>query len=321
MKNKKNNSVKISSGLLAGILAPSVVHACACGCGVFDVGTSSMFPTSGDNGMAFLQYDYQDQNRNWSGTSTAPAANNGDKEIETHFLTLGAQYMFNDSWGAQVEVPYDFRYFRGTDSSSVVTSRNWEQLGDIRVEGIYTGFFADQSAGVTFGLKLPTGNFNFDPALVDRDTQIGTGSTDILLGGFFRHNMTKDQNWDWFAQGLLDAPTLIQDQYRPGVEFDSAAGIDYKGFSFGRVRISPVVQAIFSCRTSDSGANASGGANDDPAGGVSSGYQRLMLSPGIEIHIHPVKIYADVEIPVLQNFTGNQLAAPVLFKVSMSYMF
>ena len=43
-----------------------------------------------------------------------------------------------------------------------------------------------------------------------------------------------------------------------------------------------------------------------------------MLSPGIEFHIHPVKIYADVEFPSYQNFTGNQLAAPVLFKVSLS---
>lgn len=262
--------------------------------------------------MAYLQYDYQDQNRNWSGTSTAPAANNGDKEIETHFATLGLQYMFNSSWGAQIELPYDFRYFKGTDSSSVVTSRNWNQLGDIRVEGIYSGFFADLSAGVTFGLKLPTGNFNFDPSLVDRDTQIGTGSTDILLGGFFRHNMTKDQNWDWFAQLQTDLPALAQGGYRPGFEADAAAGIDYKGFSIGRVRISPIGQMIFSERTNDSGP----AANPD-----NSGYQRILLSPGVEFHIHPIKIYADAEFPVFQHFTGDQLAAPVLFKVSMSYMF
>src|SRR5476651_1381583 len=315
MKNKFNSAaVKVGCGLLAGMLAPSVVHACACGCGVFDVGTSSMFPTLGDNGMVFLQYDYQDQNRNWNGTSTAPAANNDDKEIATHFTTLGFQYMFNSSWGAQVEVPFDVRHFKtdnGTGTGGTI-SRNWQQLGDIRLEGIYTGFFADQSAGVTFGVKLPTGNFNFDPDVVDRDTQIGTGSTDILLGGFYRGNITQDEKWDWFAQGLLDVPALIQDQYRPGVELDTAAGIDYKGFSLGRVRISPVAQVIFSYRSSDSGANA------DPD---NSGYERVMLSPGIEFHIHPVKIYADVEIPVYQNFTGNQLAAPVLCKVSMSYMF
>jgi hypothetical protein len=322
MKNKKNNSaVKISGSLLVGILAPSIVHACACGCGVFDVATSSMFPTLGDNGMAFLQYDYQDQNRNWSGTSTAPAANNSDKELTTDFTTLGLQYMFNPSWGAQIEVPYDYRTFKTDIGGGDIVTRNWSQLGDIRLEGIYTGFFADQSAGVTFGVKLPTGDFNFDPDVVDRDSQLGTGSTDILLGGYYRGNITKDEKWDWFAQGLLDVPVLIQDQYRPGVELDTAAGIDYKGFSLGRVRISPVAQVIFSYRSADSGANAAGGANDDPADGVSSGYERIMLSPGIEFHIHPVKIYADVEVPVFQNFTGNQLAAPVLFKVSASYMF
>lgn len=302
---------RVGSGLLVGMLAPSIVHACACGCGVFDVATSSMFP-EGAGGTAFLQFDYQDQNHNWNGTSQAPNANNDDKEIKTYFTTLGFQYMFNSSWGVEAEVPYDFRTFKTDVGGGDIVTKNWNQLGDIRVQGIYTGFFADQSAGVTFGLKLPTGSYTFDSDVVDRDTQIGTGSTDILLGGFYRGNLDSNQKWDWFAQGLLDVPTLIQDQYRPGVELDTAAGIDYKGFSIGRVRISPVAQAIFSYRSSDSGDAA------DPS---DSGYERLMLSPGIEFHIHPVKIYADVEIPVFQNFTGNQVAAPVLFKVSMSYMF
>src|SRR5271154_94625 len=82
--------------LLGVVLAPSVGWACACGCGVFDVGTSSMFP-EGQGGMVFLEYDYQDQNQNWHGTSSAPAANNDDKEIRTHFVTLGLQYMFDRS--------------------------------------------------------------------------------------------------------------------------------------------------------------------------------------------------------------------------------
>jgi len=105
---------------------------------------------------------------------------------------------------------------------------------------------------------------------------------------------------------------LIQAQYRPGVELDTAAGIDYKGWSLGRMKISPVAQVIFSERTSDSGA----AANSE-----NSGYQRILLSPGIEFHIHPVKVYADVELPVFQNVTGNQVVAPVLIKLNLSYMF
>jgi len=298
--------LKIGGGLLAATLAPSLGWACACGCGVFDVGTSSMFP-DGAGGTAFLQYDYQDQNRNWSGASQAPAANNDDKEIRTDFVTAGLQYMFNSSWGVQAEVPFAYRYFKTADGSTT-----WGSLGDIRVEGIYTGLMADLSAGVTFGVKLPTGNDNFNPGLVDRDTQIGSGSTDILLGGFYRHNLDRNQKWDWFAQLQLDVPVLIQAQYRPGVELDTAAGIDYKGWSVGRVKISPVGQVIFSERTSDSGA----AANSE-----NSGYQHILLSPGVEFHIHPVKFYADVELPVFQNVTGNQVVAPVLFKASVSFMF
>ena len=307
--------LKIGGGLLAATLAPSVGWACACGCGVFDVGTSSMFP-SGGGGMAYLQYDFQDQDRNWSGTSQAPSENNPDKQIETDFFTAGFQYMFNSSWGVQLEMPYDYRTFKTTSAApgNPITTINWGALGDIRLEGIYTGFFADLSAGVTFGLKLPTGDWTYNNAFgdVDRDTEIGTGSTDILLGGFYRGNLDPNQKWDWFTQLQLDVPVLIQAQYRPGVELDTAAGIDYKGFSLGRVKISPVGQVIFSERTSDSGA----AADSD-----NSGYQRILLSPGVEFHVHPVKVYADAEFPVYQNFTGNQVAAPVLFKVSVSFMF
>ena len=219
-----NSTVKMGGSLLAGILMPGVVHACACGCGVFDVATSSMLP-NGTGGMAWLQYDYMDQNQDWHNFQPASPDLNGDKEIETHFLTVGLQYMFSQSWGAQVEIPYDFRYFKGTDNAGEdVTTHSWSQLGDIRLEGIYSGFFADQSLGVTYGVKLPTGAHNVDTSdnlnnplgLVDRDTQIGTGSTDILLGGFYRTNFTRDQKWDWFSQALLDVPTLTQGCYLLG---------------------------------------------------------------------------------------------------------
>jgi hypothetical protein len=309
---KKFNSAVIKSGCswLVGMFAPSMVHACACGCGVFDVGTSSMFPQGG-GGTAYFGYAYQDQNRNWNGSSQASAANNDDKEIRTDFFNVGVQYMFNSSWGAQLQVPFAYRYFKVEDAGKA-ESTTWGSLGDVRVEGIYTGFAADLSTGISFGLKLPTGNDNYNPSVVDRDTQIGSGSTDILLGGFHRGNLTADDKWDWFVQTELDVPVLIQAGFRPGVELNTAAGIDYKGFTLGRVRISPVAQAIFSYRSNDSG---------DAAASEDSGYERLLLSPGIEFHIHPVKIYADVELPVFQNVNGNQLVAPVMVKVNVSYMF
>ena len=303
--------VKIGGGWLAGMLAPGLAFGCACGCGVFDVGTSSMLP-SGEGGMAYFSYAYQDQNRNWSGASQSSAANNADKELWTDFFAAGGQYMFNRSWGVEAQIPFAVRYFKKLDDAGNPVSTTWGSLGDIRLEGRYTGFSPDLSSGVSFGVKLPTGNDHYNPAVVDRDSQIGTGSTDLLLGGFHRGNLTGDGKWDWFAQTELDVPTLIQAQYRPGVESDSALGIDYQGYSLGRVKISPVAQAIFSFRSHDSG---------DAANYNNSGYERLLLSPGLEFHIHPVKFYVDAELPVFQNVNGNQLVAPVLIKASLSYMF
>ena len=102
-----------------------------------------MFPNA-QGGMAYLQYDYQDQNRNWNGSVEAPAANNGDKQIETDFIMAGFQYMFNSSWGFQVEMPYDYRKFKTVTSNpnvpaNTVTTIDWGAQGDLRLEGIYTG--------------------------------------------------------------------------------------------------------------------------------------------------------------------------------------
>ena len=300
---------KVGVGLVAGVLAPGVALACACGCGVFDVGTSSMFPSDA-GGMVFLDYDYQNQNHNWSGNSSAPNANNDDKKIETHFVTLGVQYMFNRSWGAQVELPFANRTF---DSAGNAASLNWTGLGDIRLKGVYTGFADDLSSGVNFGVKLPTGSFSHTMSLgdIDRDTQIGSGSTDILLGGFHRSRFG-ESHWNWFVQAAFELPVLTQGDYRPGFEANAAAGIYCDGFSLAGVNISPVAQLIGSWRDRNHGAAAAS---------ADSGYERVLLAPGIEFHLHPIKIYADVELPVLQNVNGNQLVAPVLFKLSVSYMF
>lgn len=315
MKILTNKNLTVVT-VLGSLMAPTMGWACACGCGVFDVGGGAMFLNE-PGGMAYVNYDYQDQNRNWSGTSQVSPDLNPDKEIKTDYINLGFEYLFNRSWGVSAELPYDYRSFKTTSAApgSPITEINWAALGDLRVHAFYTGFSPDLSSGIDLGLKLPTGDFTHENYWgdIDRDSQIGTGSTDLLVGGYYRGNLTRNAKWDWFAQTELDVPLLTQDDYRPGVEVDTAAGIDYKGFSWGRMRVSPVGQVIFSDRLSDSGANA--------ANPVASGYQRLMLSPGVEFHLHPVKIYVDVELPVWQDFTGNQLAASILYKVNISFHF
>ena len=290
--------------------ASDALYACACGCGVFDVGTSAMLP-QGAGGTIWLEYDYQNQHKNRRGSSGAPESENNDKAIRTDYITFGLQYMFNRAWGLQVQVPVDHRYFKSIDDGGNLASTTWTALGDIRVKGLYTGFFDDQSLGIDCGVKLPTGDYRHDGA--DRDTQIGTGSTDILIGGYYRTHLTADQKWDAYFQVEADIPVLISDAYRPGIEVDGSAGISYTGFWFHGVNIIPIGQVIVSGRTSDSGANS--------ANPVASGYERVLLSPGLELHVHPFMIYADVEFPVYQHVTGDQITAPMLFKFIVSYNF
>ena len=103
---------------LAGAV-PATSFACACGCGVFDVGTASMSPTQ-KGAMTFVEYDYLDQDQNWSGTSRAASANNTDKRIRTDFMTVGAGYQFSRSWGLSIEVPDWKRSFETADDAGSI---------------------------------------------------------------------------------------------------------------------------------------------------------------------------------------------------------
>lgn len=293
-----------SRAIAVSILIPGLSWACGCGCSLFDVKTSSMLPT-GEGGTAYMECNYVNQSRNWSGSSQAPAEDNGDKQIRTEFYTLGAQYMFNPKWGLITEVPYENRYFK-TDTGSV----RHDGIGDIRIKGIYSGFSSFMASGLTFGLKLPTGDFK--KSGFDRDTQIGTGSTDLLLGGFLRGTLPVGDNWNWFMTGQLDQPFLIQDNYRPGAELNGVAGMYYNGWTVGSVKTAPVVQAVASHHWHDRGSEAH---TED------SGYDRFLLSPGVEFDMENVSLYADVAMPVYEHYNGNQLTARELFTVRLSYSF
>ena len=294
--------------IMVNVVMPVSVWACACGCGVFEVGTSSMFPTH-PGGMIWTEYDYQDQNRNWAGSSPSSADNNGDQKILTNFFQIGAQYMINRQWGIMGELPYWNRFFKTVDDSGNVDGFTHGAVGDIRLRGIYSGFSDDMSTGLTFGLKLPTGDYtypNFDP-----DTEIGTGSTDVLRGTYHFGEIPRS-NWDWFANANGDLPVLHYSGYVPGSEIDAAAGVYYDAWKIGTVKVAPLAQVVGSHRWSDSGTLSNA---------PNSGYSRVLLAPGLEFDTARIRVYADVGFPVYQYTTGNQLVASELFKLNVGYHF
>jgi hypothetical protein len=281
--------------------------ACACGCGVFEVGAGSMLPT-GDAASFFVRYDFLDQNRNWSGTSRAPAADNDDKRIITDFIALGAQFRIDDNWTAMVEVPVWNRLFKTGTDGGTQTFRH-AALGDIRLMTSYTGLSdATTSTGFIAGVKLATGDTgypHFDP-----DVSIGSGSTDALLGIYHSGPLSDDGLFVWFGNVLWDKPLATRAVYKPGSEVDGALGVFYGGFTAGNLQITPMLQAVIASRARDSGAEA------DPP---NTGYTRLLLSPGVEFTWKKWSVYADVQFPIYQYVIGNQLVAPQQFNLVLSY--
>jgi hypothetical protein len=261
--------------------------------------------------MVFAEYDFMNQNRNWSGDSSAPAADNDDKRIRTSFYTLGYQHVWSDGWGVEVEVPYWYRYFKTTDDNTGdIVAFNHANFGDVRIVGSYSGLFPDQNTGITFGVKLPSGDYNYPN--FDRDTSISSGSTDMLLGAYHVGALDADGNWSWFGNAQVDLPLATNDGYRPGAELDAVAGVSYNNWSVGNVKVAPVLQAIVSYRQRDSGPQS-----DRP----DSGYNRLLIAPGFEVDVNQFTVFANVGVPVYQHTNGEQLTAPVLFKLNVSYSF
>ena len=307
---KKSAAAMAVVAALALISSPQKSFACACGCGVFDVGTNTLYP-GGAGGTVSFEYDFMSQNRNWSGSSSALSGNNDDKRIRSDFYTAGLQYMFNRSWGMSVKVPYASRSFDTDIGGGDVEAYNHRSFVDVRVSGIYTGFSADMSTGLEVGVKLPTGNYTQDG--FDRDTSIGSGSTDALLGLYHRARFGKNNPYNWFLHGTLDLPVMTQGGYRPGAEVSASAGVAHDAVAAGGgFKVAPVLQVVNTYRNSDSGVNSAPG---------DSGYERVLLSPGVEFSYHQTKLFADVSVPVYQHVTGNQLVAPVLFQMVVSYDF
>jgi len=337
--------------VLAGAaVLPHSALACACGCGVFDIGANSAFPNSSDSGWsAWFRYNYMDQDKNWEGNSSAPASDNPDKRIKTSFYTFGGQYMFNRDWGVMAELPVFERSFTSTGDGTAfpagqVFTSDMTDLGDMMIQGIYTGFSADMSTGITFGLKLPTGNYTgpyeapgqTGPGTTgglayDRDSLPGTGSTDLLIGGYHAGGLNSSGDLAYFVQAKYDVPvmerTSATGSYRPGNEVDAGAGLAYAINAAGPFQtVTPVLQLIGSVRDPDSGTGA------NPGNPNNSGYRRLMIAPGIGTRAGKTRYFLDVSIPLYQHTNvdpngmndGNgkgQLVPSAVYRLQVAYDF
>ena len=298
------SAIALISMVIAACLSPAIAFACACGCNVFTVGARWTMPTTSGWGT-FIQYNYMNQSSNWGNWQRASSDLNDDQDIRTSFYTAGIRYMADRDWGFMAEAPLWNRYFRTLGDDGNAASVTHTSFGDVRITGMYTGISEDMSTGIQFGLKLPTGSFH--ESLLDRDTQIGSGTTDLLLGGY---QMGQENGWGWYTQVMWQHAFNAREGYRPGDSFDVSGGVHYDGL-LASFSIVPGLQLAGSFRGIDSGDNA------DPE---NTGFERVYLVPGLQVvATRRLSFYADLRIPVMTHVRGVQLVAPALVNVTMEY--
>ncbi len=243
-------------------------------------------------------------------------------EVETRNRNLVATlgWGFAPGWDATFAVPYvDREHFHIHNHRGEQVPEHWKfrDLGDARVmlrrslaasldnpESIHT-------AGVTFGVKLPTGKFdvaNEDGEAAERTLQPGTGTTDLVAGAYW-YGGAPLRSLSWFAQAAAQAALDERDGYKPGPQLHLDAGVRYEASR----ALSLALQVNYLAKGRDSGVNAE---PDD------SGQRQVFVSPGLAWNFaRGAQAYAFVQLPVYRAVNGVQLVADRSYAAGVSFAF
>ncbi|MEI9928993.1 MAG: hypothetical protein WDM89_00125 [Rhizomicrobium sp.] len=108
------------------------------------------------------------------------------------------------------------------------------------------------STGIIAGLKLPTGDSTYPN--FDSDVEIGSGSTDLLLGAYHTGPVSSTAHGTTTRRSCGSMKSRPSNQYTPGSELNGAVGVSWQGWTIGTAQISPLFQLIASYRGRDGGA-------------------------------------------------------------------
>jgi hypothetical protein len=315
---RKSTLLFLSAAAVAA--APSVAFGCSvCGCSL-----SSDWAAQG-YGMApgfegFVDYQYYNQDNLRTGTDSAdkslyPLPN--DQEIQQDTLTrsetLGIDYVASPHWGVELQLPYFDRYHATiAPGDTEISESHADGIGDLRLIGRYQIFNPKRSYGFQFGLKLPSGVFNQNFAtgpqagtLVDRGLQLGTGTTDAILGAsYFSRPSTYV---GFFAQATVQTALAYRDQFLPSSTLNMNVGARYLNTSI----VTPMLQVNARWDSRERGYYADT---------VNSGDAAFYLSPGATVQLGAKQsLFAFVQLPVLQRVNGLQLDPRWLLSVGYRF--
>lgn len=231
-------------------------------------------------------------------------------EVETKNQNIVASVDWNlaPAWGLSLAIPYvdrDHVHIHNHGGEQLLETWKFRELGDARIQARYEFFAARESpaaprsAGVTFGVKLPTGKYdvkNGEGEEAERTLQPGTGTTDFLVGAYW-HGAAPLADTSWFARAQATLPMTSRADYKPGRQLQFDAGLRYAAAP----DVGLMLQLNYLVKDRDSGANS------EPE---DSGQRMVFVSPGISWNLsRDAQLYAFVQVPVYQAVNGVQLTA------------
>jgi hypothetical protein len=320
------SSIHTKIALACALLGASLPAAASCGSAFCMVNTNwNLQGLAAEPGWRLdLRYEFiaQDQPMTGSDRIGVGQIRHHHDEVKTlnrnYVGTL--DYSFNDTWGVAVTAPVGERvhtHVHNHGGGQIPEQWDFTRLGDMRVLGRYQLRSENSDAarlsfyGLNFGLKLPTGDKSVANAAGDRaerSLQPGTGTTDVLIGGFYNQVLPQLAS-SWFVQGLVQQPVNSSEDFRPGRRVSLDAGYRYEATG----RIGLMAQLNLLHRARDSGAQA------EPA---DTGGRSLFVSPGVSYAVtRNLQIYGFLQKPIYQYVNGVQLTADWAGVVGMTTRF
>lgn len=264
-----------------------------------------------------MEYINQDQLRAGKDKTTASGEVGEHDEIETRNRNVIASlsHAISSSVSLTLSVPVvsrDHSHFHNGEDGPELESWNFTQVGDVRVLAYWRLDQAQSSQDTTYGLvggiKLPTGSTDERNAaceMAERSLQPGTGSTDLILGGFASGHLAQA---GWFAQLRGRHAVTERQDYEPGDAVNLDLGMSYQ---LGAVQALAQINMLW--RGQDRGGNA------EPA---DSGGTFLYFAPGLLVPLgNGVQLYGLVQLPLLQDVRGTQLTADWAATLGLSARF